>query len=158
LWKMKRRKKPTRIGASAKAFTMEHSRRSSGQRRGGHSAGVWAYAKYAAILAAIAILFAPTGISQNKKKADQHIRSVQGLVTGPDGQPVEGAVVQLKNTKTLQVRSFITQQGGTYNFQELSTDVDYELRAESHGLSSGTKSLSAFDSRKQATLDLKLKK
>ena len=113
-------------------------------------------------LAAAAVLCASAGSAQSykdtyKKKTEDHIRSVHGVVTGPDDKPVSGAVVQLKNTKTLQIRSFITQESGSYNFQELSTDVDYELRADFHGASSGTKSLSSFDSRKQAILDLKLK-
>jgi hypothetical protein len=36
--------------------------------------------------------------------------------------------------------------------------VDYELRAENKGASSPTKTLSSFDSRKAANLDLKIKK
>jgi Carboxypeptidase regulatory-like domain len=81
---------------------------------------------------------------------------VQGAVTSADDQAVVGAVVQLKNTKTLQIRSFITKENGTYYFHGLSPDVDYELKADSQGVSSGTKTLSSFDSRKQATINLKL--
>jgi hypothetical protein len=94
------------------------------------------------------------------KKKDDHTRSVTGLVLGLDEKPVSGAVVQLKNTKTLQIRSYITQDNGSYSFYELSSDVDYELRAfdNRHGASSPTKSLSSFDTRKQAILDLKLTK
>ena len=116
-------------------------------------------ARWLALLLALAALWAPPGLSQEKKKkGDEHIRSVQGVVTGEDGKAVAGAVVLLKNTKTLQVRSFITQENGSYYFHELSTDVDYELRAELHGAASGAKNLSAFDSRKEAIVDLKLKK
>ena len=85
-------------------------------------------------------------------------RSVQGTVTSAAGAPVEQAVVQLKDTKSLAIRSFITQQDGTYHFHGLSTDIDYELRADYQGASSGTKTLSSFDSRKQAVIDLKLSK
>lgn len=106
---------------------------------------------------AAAVLCAPAGRAQNKKKPDDHMRSVQGVVT-QDEKPVAGAVVQLKNTKTLQVRSFITQDNGSYYFHELSQDVDYELRADYQGAASPTKSLSSFDNRKQAILDLKLNK
>jgi hypothetical protein len=65
-------------------------------------------------------------------------------------------VVQLKNMKTLQIRSFITLDDGTYHFFELSPDVDYELKADFRGASSGTKTLSSFDSRKKAIINLKL--
>lgn len=85
-------------------------------------------------------------------------RSVEGSVTNPDDSAAVGAVVQLKNMKTLQVRSFITLEGGAYRFFELSPDVDYELKADSKGASSGAKTLSSFDSRKKAIINLKLSK
>ena len=124
------------------------------------SGGRWVAALVACALVACALLCASAGLAQEKKKSkgDEHIRSVHGLVTDAEDKPVSGAVVQLKNTKTLQIRSFITQDNGSYYFHELSTDVDYDLRADYHGASSPTKSLSSFDSRKDATLDLKLKK
>jgi hypothetical protein len=86
------------------------------------------------------------------------MRSVQGLISNPDESVAVGAVVQLKNMKTLQVRSFITLEDGTYHFFELSPDVDYELKADSKGASSGPKTLSSFDSRKKAVINLKLNK
>jgi hypothetical protein len=108
---------------------------------------------------AFLLLSVPAGFAQgNKKNQDQGTRSVQGTVTDAADAAVNGAVVQLKNTKTLQIRSFITKDNGSYVFQGLSTDVDYELRADYRGDSSGTKTLSSFDSRKQAIINLKLKK
>jgi hypothetical protein len=119
--------------------------------------------RWLAVLAAAAMLCVPLGVAQSYKdtygkKSDNHLRSVQGVVTGLDEKVVSGAVVQLKNTKTLQIRSFITQDNGSYYFHELSTDVDYELRADFHGAASANKTLSSFDTRKQAILDLKLTK
>ena len=89
---------------------------------------------------------------------DSATRSVQGSVSNPDDSAVVGAVVQIKNMKTLQVRSFITLEDGTYHFYELSPDVDYELKADFRGASSGPKTLSSFDSRKKAVINLKLNK
>ena len=85
-------------------------------------------------------------------------RNVQGAVTNADDSPSVGAVVQLENTKTLQVRSFITQEDGIFHFYELGTDVDYKLKAEDKktGASSDNRSLSSFDARKQAIINLKL--
>lgn len=104
-----------------------------------------------------ALLLCGFGLAQSKKnKGQDQTRSVEGVVNGPDDQPVNGAVVQLKNTKSLQIRSFITQNGGQYYFHELSTDVDYELKAQFNGMTSGTKTLSSFDSRKDAVMNLKL--
>jgi protocatechuate 3,4-dioxygenase beta subunit len=87
----------------------------------------------------------------------QNQRSVQGRVLDSNGNPLEGAVVKIKDTRTLQVRSFITQADGRYYFYGLSPDVDYELRATYKDASSPVQKLSAFDSRKQATIDLKVK-
>jgi hypothetical protein len=85
-------------------------------------------------------------------------RSIQGTVLTAKGQPVGGAIVLLKDTKTLQVRSYIAQNDGQYHFFGLSTDVNYQLRAEANGLTSKTKTVSVFDSHKVVKLNLKLKK
>ena len=94
----------------------------------------------------------------NKDKDDPTVRSLQGQVVDPDDKPVAGAVVQLKDTRTLQVRSFITQANGEYRFSGLRADTDYEVKADYNGMSSDNKRLSNFDSRKIATVNLKLNK
>jgi len=85
-------------------------------------------------------------------------RSIQGTVLDTHGSPVPGAVVLLKDTKTLQVRSYIAQNDGKYRFFGLSSDINYELRAEAKGMTSPEKMVSVFDSRKIVKLNLKLKK
>jgi len=110
--------------------------------------GVW-------VLAAL-LLCAPAGFGQNKKKNASATRSVQGVVTSVDNTPVSGALVKLKNTRSLEIRSFVTQDNGSYRFFELSPDIDYELTAQYKGESSSTKTLSSFDSRREATINLKL--
>jgi hypothetical protein len=103
-------------------------------------------------LLAAALLFAVTaGFAK-----DPQTRTVQGSVTAPDDSLVNGAVVYLKNTKSLQIRSFFTQKDGGYYFHDLSPDIDYELKAEYNGASSGAHTLSSFDTRKLATINLKL--
>jgi hypothetical protein len=104
-----------------------------------------------ALIVAALVLAAGAGLA-----ADSHTRTVQGSVTAQDDTPVDGAVVYLKNTKTLQIRSFFTQKDGAYHFQDLSPDIDYELKAENHGTWSNPHTLSSFDTRKLATINLKL--
>jgi hypothetical protein len=111
-----------------------------------------------ACAAVCALLLSASMAFAQKKKEDANIRTVQGSVTNAAGEAVNGAVVQLKNTKTLQIRSFITKDNGAYYFHGLSTDIDYELRADYLGASSGAKTLSTFDSRKLAIMNLKLDK
>jgi hypothetical protein len=114
--------------------------------------------KIALAIAAAVLFCAPAGFAQKKGDELSNTRSVQGTVTTPEESPVDGAIVQLKNTKNLQIRSFIAKDGGNYYFQGLSPDVDYELKAEFQGSSSPTKTLSSFDSRKKAIINLKLNK
>ncbi len=107
------------------------------------------------VLAAL-LLAVPGGLAQNSKKKTEQTRTVQGAVSAPDDSLINGAVVQLKNLKSLQIRSFITQKDGAYHFNELSPDIDYELHATYSGMASSTKTLSSFDSRKEAIINLKL--
>ena len=114
-------------------------------------------AALAALLAAAVLLVATAPVSAQKpKKGSEQTRTVEGTVTGPDDKAVSGAVVQLKNTKTLQIRSFLTREDGSYYFQGLSPDIDYELTARTDHASSGNKTLSSFDTRKDAIINLKL--
>lgn len=120
------------------------------------------YRRTGFIVVAALMLFGSLNLSAFADKKDKNgepanQRSVQGSVTDNKDNPVSGAVVYIKNAKTLQIRSFITKDAGTYYFHSLSPDVDYELHAESNGVTSGNKTLSSFDSRKQATINLKLK-
>jgi Carboxypeptidase regulatory-like domain len=92
-----------------------------------------------------------------KKNQQPAEKAVRGVVTDAAGTPVPGAVVQLKNMKTLEVRSFIAKEQGDYFFHGLATDVDYELKAQFEGKASAPKVLSSFDSHAEAMMNLQLK-
>ncbi len=92
-----------------------------------------------------------------KKPKEPTEKSISGTVTDASGNPVPRAVVQLKNMKTLQVRSFIAKDTGEYIFMGLPLDADYELKAESNGKTSPTKTLTSFDSRTEAKINLQIK-
>jgi len=111
--------------------------------------------RLAAIVFVLAL--ASAAFAQNDRKNQPNERSVTGVVTNSSGAPLKGAVVQLENTKTLQIRSFIAKDDGTYIFNGLSTDVDYQLSAQWSGKRSGTKTLSLFDSRPQVKINLEIK-
>ena len=100
------------------------------------------------------VLVAVTLLAQGRD--DSAPKSVQGTVTDTTDKMVDGAVVQLKDTKTLQIRSFITKADGLYHFHGLNPNVDYEVKAEYQGASSSTKTLSSFDTKKPAVINLKL--
>jgi hypothetical protein len=91
------------------------------------------------------------------KEEDANTRALSGVVRNDRDDPVEGAVVQIKDLKTLRVRSFITKADGKYQFHGLSTNVDYEVVANHQGASSDKKTLSVYDSRKEAVINLQIK-
>lgn len=109
-----------------------------------------------ALLVGAAVL-APAQRDKGKKE-DPNIRTVEGVVLGLDQKPVADAIVQLKDTRTLQIRSFVTQADGAYRFAGLRTDVEYELQATYQGLRSPVRRLSTFDTRKVANIVLPLEK
>ena len=92
-----------------------------------------------------------------EKNQDQ-LRSLTGHVIDRQEQAVPKAIVYLKNTKTLIVKTYITEPNGSYRFPALSTNVDYEVHAEYKGEHSDTKTLSSFDSRKEPIINLKINK
>lgn len=96
--------------------------------------------------------------SREERREEANSRAVQGVVVGVDDNPAVGAVVQLKDMRTLQVRSFITQNDGAYHFSGLKMDNDYQISARSGDTTAGPKTLSVFDSRKEAIMNFKLEK
>src|SRR6202140_831933 len=106
------------------------------------------------IAVALSTLLLSIGLAaqdNRKLNEDPNTRAVEGTVTDQGGKPVANANMQLKDLKTLQIRSYITHEDGKYHFAGLSTNVDYELKAATDtGQSSGTKTLSNFNSRKTA--------
>ena len=92
----------------------------------------------------------------NRKSAHVTSRTLTGTVLDKGDKPVANAVVYLKNTKTLMVKSYIAQNDGTYRFPELSPNVDYDVYAEKDGQKSKTKTLSQFDDRDKANINLQI--
>jgi len=109
-------------------------------------------------LCLLASLVCSASAQRSKTSEDIGTREVRGIVTDASGKPVDKAVVQLKDTRSLQIRSFITDTDGAYHFAGLSTNVDYQLKAQHEGHVSSTKTLSVFSSKKIATIHLKLKR
>lgn len=111
----------------------------------------------ASIFAASAVLLLAMSASlaaANKNTAGS--RSLTGSVMDRGGTPVANAIVYLKDTKTLAVKSYITGNDGAFRFPALSPNVDYEVYAQIDGHRSDTKTLSSFDSRPQAVINLKI--
>ncbi len=89
-------------------------------------------------------------------QSNDGLRAVEGTVHDSSGEAVNGAIVQLKDMKTLQIRSFITRENGAFVFQGIKKSVEYELKAKHQSRESKPKLLTIFDDRQRATIDLKL--
>jgi len=115
--------------------------------------------KAAAAAGVLLLLVSCAGLKQRTRAGqDSTVREVEGAVINSSGRPVDKAVVQVKDTKSLQIESFITDAAGHYHFAGLSTDVEYQLKADYNGASSGWKTLSLYNTKKVATINLKLKR
>lgn len=107
----------------------------------------------AALLATLALA---ASAAPQKRDRESQLRSLVGVVFGQGETPLPDSVVYLKNTKTLAVKTFIADANGGYRFHALSPNTDYEVFAEYQGKRSDTKTLSAFDSRPEARINLKI--
>jgi hypothetical protein len=108
---------------------------------------------------ALILACASTLVAQKiKKDDDASVRTLQGIVSDAEGNPVPQAVVQLKDSRTLQVLSFITKEDGSYHFANLKVNIEYEVKAGHGGLNTDWKRISIFDSRKVVVVNLKLEK
>lgn len=100
---------------------------------------------------------APPPLFRNPpKEFDPNGRTLEGTVQDEQENMIEGAVVKLKNKKSLQVVSFITRVDGKFRFTQLRKDVDYEVQADHKNLASTPRTLSVFDERKKVIMTLKL--
>ncbi len=54
--------------------------------------------------------------AEGDKRSREELRTLAGQVHGNQDRPLADAVVYLKNTKTLVVKTFITEGNGSYRF------------------------------------------
>lgn len=108
-------------------------------------------------LLALVALAAMIVLAQEKPKGKENeLRTVRGTVVDKEETPVETAVVYLKNAHTQDIITHLSDSDGTFRFSGLDLNVDYEIHAEKEGMTSATRSISNFDTRKEFVLTLKL--
>jgi Carboxypeptidase regulatory-like domain len=96
------------------------------------------------------------GPSPERKEKPITSRVLVGQVTDKNDQPIAEAIVYLKDAKTLAVKSYVSQKDGSYRFNALSVNNDYEVYAQKADKKSPVKKLSQFDSRAEPRINLKI--
>lgn len=84
------------------------------------------------------------------------LRTIEGMVCSKEGAPIQGAVVYLQDSKSLAVKSYLSDAEGHFHFRQLSTSADFDLWAELNGQRSKTKNISQFNSKTDLNYKLKL--
>jgi len=108
-------------------------------------------------LAALLLLgISAARISPDQKDKPATGRLLTGKVLDKHDNPVVNSVVYLSNTRTHAVTSYIVGPDGSYQFPQLSPNVDYEVYAQYQGHKSDTKTVSQFDDRKQVNIVLRI--
>jgi hypothetical protein len=92
----------------------------------------------------------------NPKGRESELRTVRGTVVDKDEAPADSAVVYLKNLRTQDIITHISDSDGQFRFSGLDLNVDYDVHAEREGWSSASRSISNFDTRKEFVVTLKL--
>ena len=110
------------------------------------------------LLAFLVALPAGAQDDKDKKKAEAQLRTVHGTVEDKDENPMGSCVVYLLNVKTQAVRTSFTDEKGLYRFSGLDPNVDYQIHAEHADMTSSTRSISSFDSRRDIEITMKLTK
>ncbi len=94
------------------------------------------------------------GSSEPKREKPPEFRTLTGVVMDKAEAPVKDAVVYLKNRKTKKLLTYVANADGAYRFPNLSRRDDYEVYAELKDQKSPVKTLSSFDSRTNAKINL----
>jgi hypothetical protein len=87
---------------------------------------------------------------------DSGLRSVSGEVVDKSDNSLRDAVIYLKNTRNLTVKTYISNEVGQYRFSGLDPNTDYEIHAEHDDLTSNNRTISSFDNRKEMNVTLKV--
>jgi Carboxypeptidase regulatory-like domain len=90
------------------------------------------------------------------QKGDLQLRTIHGTVVDKDENPAPASVVYLLNVKTQSVKTYIADNAGVYRFSGLDPNIDYEVHAEKDNMTSATRTVSSFDSRRDIEVVLKL--
>lgn len=104
----------------------------------------------------IALVLALVLLGSAALSAETQSRFLSGKVLDSGDRGIAKAIVYLKNTKTLVIKTYIADADGSYHFPGLSPNIDYEVYAEHDGRQSDKKAVSSFDTRNRVLINLRI--
>jgi hypothetical protein len=104
-----------------------------------------------------AVLFLGTATGHGKEKKPQ-TRTISGVVSDDAENPIAGAMVELTDLQTSKVLDIYSQEGGQYQFADLSFSHDYTVKATYKGSSSEVRQVSSIEMRTRLVLNLTIPK
>ena len=106
------------------------------------------------VAAALLLLVGAPAVAAEK---EEPTRTVKGMVTDEAEAPLK-AVVQIKNLRSLDVKSYHTGVDGRFYFYGLDPNIDYEVKGLVKGYRPKTRKVSSFDDRMELFYAMRLKK
>ena len=116
---------------------------------------VYRWAGAAPILAAFLVIAFSVPLVQAKKE-EKPSRTVAGVVTDENENPITGAVVVLTDLQTGKKSATYTSADGAYQYADLQVTRDYEIQASYKGISSRLRKVSSVDPRRRVTVNLRI--
>ena len=111
----------------------------------------WGVRVLCRVLAVAWLLHAP-GLAAKQKPPTT--KTVSGVVTDKAEVGISGADVTLKNLQTGKTVAIYADANGHYSFSDLDPHYDYEIQASFKGVSSETRQVSSFDTRRKLVINL----
>src|SRR5580658_9683789 len=91
-----------------------------------------------------------------KNEKEGNTRTIDGTVKDASDNPLNEAIVQLKNMKTSNIVNFATKDDGKYVFRDLPMDINFELLAKHGDLITPVKKVSVYDTRKHVIVNFQV--
>jgi pimeloyl-ACP methyl ester carboxylesterase len=92
-----------------------------------------------------------------RKNTGPKPKTIHGMIDDSNGNPLEGAHVLVRDTKTNVTRTLTTTPDGVYSGTAFPAGSDYEVTAEYRGQISEKKSVSSFLDREDNVLNFRFK-
>jgi len=94
------------------------------------------------------LVLSGASVRAQKDRDRSQLRTVQGIVLDKNQTPIVNGIVYLRNKKTNNIRTHISDSQGHYQFTGLDPNVDFEIHAEYKKRKSSSHTISSYDDRR----------